>query len=344
MGRRETSPPVSERPVEPPEPLGGDQLRDYLPVLLLGLVRGTPYLSRDEMAAELRSRSTNRFDVSDEDVEEVLAGLHASGYVSSEGPPRSASSPGLYQLTPSGHSELARLEGGLVQLHGGLGAVLGWQVGGDLAPVRTAVVGDHWVWVDALAYAIARDPRVLFVGQASTLDDAASLVLTTNADVALVADSVGSQPGIDLVGRLRGTASDTRVIVVSGDSQPRSLDRARRGGASALIDLDRLSREQLISTIVRVAEGERVFPTVPPGPEAPAEKYRLTQGDLALIAAVARGSSNNEIARELSMAPQTVRNRLTVIGTKLGVSGRLGILRAAIAEDLVSLDAPRRSP
>lgn len=123
---------------------------------------------------------------------------------------------------------------------------------------------------------------------------------------------------------------------------------ARSAGVEAMVAKSDLNDGRtLCAVIVDVLEGRTVHldllgQTAEIHP-APAITERLTDSDLEMIGCFLHGMPTAEIARHLSIGQQTVRNRTTQIGRKLGVSGRGQIVAEALSRGLIRLPRPNNT-
>jgi len=128
---------------------------------------------------------------------------------------------------------------------------------------------------------------------------------------------------------------EIKVVMLSASQSSDLIEAALRRGASAYVvktvnpnDLPATLRQALegnIHTAVGVEENER----------AGAKALGLTERELTILGALARGLSNDEIAKEFWVAPQTVKFHLTNIYRKLGVKNRTEATRLAYQHGLV---------
>ena len=122
-----------------------------------------------------------------------------------------------------------------------------------------------------------------------------------------------------------------RILMLSGFADPIALEHARRAGAGGYI-LKEAEGSTIVSAVRRVARGEPVFAEVPEAqPARPDRPSRATSSWSALglgpreqqvLALIAQGKLNKEIASELSLAEKSVRNITTTLFRKIGVGNR----------------------
>lgn len=143
---------------------------------------------------------------------------------------------------------------------------------------------------------------------------------------------LGGEPGLDLptvVNLFSGPAFAVPVVVLCDDVDADSLRDVLRAGARAVVS-KKVDDRGLVDAVERVLSGERVvdqaflpllFGTTELS-EAPAQNGLLTPRELEVLAELARGSTNRDIASALLMGESTVKTHLGRIYSKLEVSGR----------------------
>lgn len=150
---------------------------------------------------------------------------------------------------------------------------------------------------------------------ARTSEEAISICRRYEPHVALVDLFLGGESGPELCERLRAEAPAPRVLLISGAGRisPRA---ARAAGAAGFISKDSPASE--IARLVRlVGSGKTAFVDVP-NPDLPA----LTERESEILALIAAGSTNREIASTLFLSPHTVKEHTSALYRKLGVRNR----------------------
>jgi DNA-binding NarL/FixJ family response regulator len=140
--------------------------------------------------------------------------------------------------------------------------------------------------------------------------------------VALVDLFVGDEAGTDIARRVRATHPATRVLLVSGAGRI-SATAARAAGAAGFVTKDR-SAAEIVEAIRRVGTGDDVF-------DAPVAVggQRLTVREREVLERVAVGLTNAEIAADLSLSPNTVKEHASSMFRKLGARNRADAVQRA---------------
>ena len=213
-------------------------------------------------------------------------------------------------------------------------------------PIRVAVVDDQRLFAETLAKIIEMQPDMEAVGAAHTGEEAVALCLEEEPDVVLMDLTMPVMDGISATRKIRSISPRTRVVILTvhtddahvfqgikagaqgyvlKDSSPDDLTRAIRIVHSGDAIMAREVAEKMLATF----EGIRSEADVAP---------RLTERELEVVKALARGKSNKEIAHALDISEKTVRNHASNIYKKLHIFDRTQAVIYAIRKGLVNLD------
>lgn len=216
--------------------------------------------------------------------------------------------------------------------------------------IAVTVLAAHAVVRAGLKHTLGSQARMLFAGEASTMDDAVSLATQTKASVALVDPDSDGVP-FHAISALYETGS--RVLVLTAATDVRFHQRAFELGAAGVVSKDH-SLETLIRAIERVHAGEMwlergktasllsaVFS--PQDPEH-AKIQTLTKRELEIVALVGNGLKNVGIGTRLFISAATVRNHLTSILSKLELTDRFELAVYAFRHGLVTFEAAQAMP
>ena len=197
---------------------------------------------------------------------------------------------------------------------------------------------------DGLCRLLNAEPGFRVVGESGDGRDAAGLVERVSPDVLLLDLVLRDTSGLDVLRELDLPRSAVRVIVLTGAITPPQVLEALRLGARGLV-LKEAATATLVKSIRCVIGGQYWFghdqlPNLvdalrrlsAPAAQSPADT--LTTRELRVIGAVVEGRTNRDISQELGISEQTVKNHLTHIFDKLGVSSRLELALYAIERKL----------
>lgn len=182
-------------------------------------------------------------------------------------------------------------------------------------------------------------------------DDAIVLAQREEPDIVLVDVEMRSVQAEQYLVRLLHASPRSKMIVLTMSEDPGVVRRLLVAGVRAYI-LKSTTRDELLASLRAMARGsERTIVSVSRDTlwrlDAQQEPARTDHGpalsarELEVLAWLAHGMRNAEIARGLGIAEGTVKRHLTNIYAKLGAASRMDAVRKAVARNLVSLADPR---
>ena len=213
-------------------------------------------------------------------------------------------------------------------------------------PIRIIIADDHPIFREGLRRLLEAEPGLIVVGQAGDGDEALQQVQKLRPDVLLLDLAMPKMGGLDVLRELNDQRSTVRTVLLTAAIEREEAVQALASGAFGVVLKE--SATQLLYKCVRtVASGEywigrdRVADILKSvaeehrKPQEPAPASLLTKRELQLVAAIVGGSSNKDIAQELSLSEQTVKNHLSNIFDKVGVSNRLELALYALHHHLL---------
>ena len=206
--------------------------------------------------------------------------------------------------------------------------------------LRVLIADDHRLMVEGTKQALERAGGFEVVGEAVNGVQVLPLVRRLKPDLVLLDLRMPQMDGLTCLAKIRKEFPDVKVAILSVSQDPELIQTALKRGANAYI-VKSVDPDDLPAALRQTLDG-KVFTTVgvteDPGERA-ARDAGLTERELVIVRAVARGLSNEAIAKELWVAEQTVKFHLTNIYRKLGVSNRTEAARYAFEQGLVDHDA-----
>lgn len=198
--------------------------------------------------------------------------------------------------------------------------------------LRILLVDDHEVVRLGLKALLSRYPQFEIVAEASNADEALSRAQQYKPDVVIMDIRLPGKSGIEATRDITAAMPDIDVIMLTSYAEDDLLFDAIRAGASGYV-LKQIGSDDLIRALEAVGRGDalldpkltrRVFDRVRDA-ELQAEGSvfaGLTEQELRVLALVAEGQTNKEIARKLHLSNGTVRNYVSNLMHKLGVGNR----------------------
>ena len=193
---------------------------------------------------------------------------------------------------------------------------------GEAEPgLRVLVVDDHDVVQWGFRLLLDKQSWVERCLAASSGEEAVEICRRVQPEVALVDMLLGSESGAEVCEEIREVSPGTRVLLISG-AGALSPNVARSAGASGFISKD-WSAVDVVKAVRMVSLGSEVFA------DPAALSSPLSEREQEVLALIATGSTNKEIASLLHLSPHTVKEHTSAIYRKLGVRNRAEATRQA---------------
>lgn len=192
-------------------------------------------------------------------------------------------------------------------------------------PLTVAIVNDYEIVVQGLAAMLAP-----FSDRVSLVDLVAGGTPDGPADIVLFDTFAGRKHALERLDRMAADHDLGNVVVYTWDLPDEFRDAIAQRKVDAVI-LKSCSGEQLVDALERVHRGERVMASEDalfPG------HATLTEREREVLALLARGLSNSQIASELYVSTDTVKTHVRKVFSKLGVSNRTQAALLAAQEGL----------
>lgn len=200
------------------------------------------------------------------------------------------------------------------------------------------IVDDHPLMRLGVAAIINDQLDMEVVAQAGTGEQAVSLYGLHKPHVTLMDLRLPGMSGVEAIRAIRKENSRARFVVLTTYEGDEDVHQALEAGAQGYL-VKGMSPEALIDALRRVHAGNRVLP--PPiarSLEARAPNSELSRREHEVLALIAQGRNNKEIASALGITEGTVKCHVTMILSRLGVSDRTQAVVAALQRGIVHIN------
>ena len=214
-------------------------------------------------------------------------------------------------------------------------------------PIRVVVVDDHEVVLKGLRLALESERDMRLVGEARCADEALPLIRDLRPDVVLLDVRLGDHYGPEVCRRILAELPDTAVVMLTSYPQDTLVLQSLLAGAKGYVikDVELIELKRMIRS---VHKGNAVLDPKVTGhvistmadPTTPADKAArrsalLSPSERQIVALVAEGLANKEIAARLGVSAHTVKDRLDRIAEALGIRSRVKIAVEALRRGLI---------
>lgn len=203
--------------------------------------------------------------------------------------------------------------------------------------IRILVVDDHAVVRMGLISLLETESDITVVGEASDGEEAVAKARKLRPDLVLLDVVMPSKDGIAATSDIKSELPDVKILILTTFSSTDDIARAVRAGADGVL-LKSSDYAEVVTAIRRVASGKKfmtqevkkMLEESPPLPE-------LTERQLDVIASMARGLTNADIAKQFGITADGVKFHITSILAKLGAANRSEAIAIAIRNRLIRL-------
>jgi NarL family two-component system response regulator LiaR len=207
--------------------------------------------------------------------------------------------------------------------------------------IRVLIVDDHAVVRSGLAAFLMVFDDLLLVGEAEGGAEAIQMCREKAVDVVLMDLMMPEMDGAEATRLIRKACPGVQVIALTSFREEKLVQSALQAGAISYL-LKNISADELANAI-RAAHAGR--PTLAPeatvalihaATRPPPPEYDLTPRELEVLALLAQGLTNPEIAERLVVSHSTIKFHVSSLLSKLGVNGRTEAVALALQENLVT--------
>lgn len=214
--------------------------------------------------------------------------------------------------------------------------------------VKVMLVDDHSLFRSGVKQLLQKQPGIEVVAEAADGLEGVKRAKSHQPDVVLLDLNMPGLSGLETLQLLRGELPQTAVVILTVSEEASELGEALRQGAAGFL-VKNIDVDVLVNAIHKAARGESViadcmtsklvaeFRAQGPASSAPApvaDKEKLTPREREIVACLARGESNKEIARRLDVAESTVKIHVQSILKKLNLTSRVQVAVYAVEHGL----------
>jgi two-component system, NarL family, response regulator DevR len=198
-------------------------------------------------------------------------------------------------------------------------------------PVRLVLVDDSELVRMGLRTLLTPEPTISLLAEASSVREAVSVISVHRPDVVLMDIRLPDGTGFDACRQVLKTLPQTRIIFLTSVVDDKLVDEAIKSGGHGYL-LKEINGRGLVQAITDVAAGRSILdPAVTarvmtlvktggPAPNGPLDS--LSPQERRVLALIAEGKTNKEVAMDLNLSEKTVKNYLANIFDKLNITRR----------------------
>jgi DNA-binding NarL/FixJ family response regulator len=217
-------------------------------------------------------------------------------------------------------------------------------------PIRTLIVDDHALFRRGLEMVLEPEADIELVGEASDGAEAVSKAGESLPDVVLMDIRMPRSSGIEACRAMKAVAPSSKIVMLTISDEEEDLFEAIRAGASGYLLKD-IPLDEVADTVRAVYGGQSLINPSMAGKlltefaalarrdeEEPPRQLpapRLTDREIQVLRLVARGMNNRDIAKELFISENTVKNHVRNILEKLQIHSRMEAVMVAVREKLI---------
>ncbi|OFV95110.1 MAG: hypothetical protein A3F68_10585 [Acidobacteria bacterium RIFCSPLOWO2_12_FULL_54_10] len=201
------------------------------------------------------------------------------------------------------------------------------------SPIRVYVLDDHLLMRESIVAFLGTQKGFTVVGHDSSAEQARSIITRIKPDLLILELTLPGQASLSLVGELAALSPNTKTITMASVEQKEDIVEAFRLGARGFIP-KQIAAGLFLKCLQKIHEGEiwlngRLTEAVLSalGSQQTSrnadDKSKLSQREMEVVQLVVQGCKNQDIADKLFISEKTVKNHLSAIFHKLGVTGRL---------------------
>lgn len=208
------------------------------------------------------------------------------------------------------------------------------------SPIKILIADDHLIVREGLRLILETDAGMEVLGEASNGKEAVDLASQLLPDVILMDLRMPVMDGLSAIELIRQQQPQIAIVILTNFNEDEMMVKGLSAGARGFLLKD-TDRETLLNAIRAAARGETLLrpeilarlmshtQTSPSRSQETASGTSLTEREMGVLQAVARGERNKEIAYNLGITERTVKAHLASIFARLGVDSRASAIATA---------------
>ncbi len=228
----------------------------------------------------------------------------------------------------------------------------GPRAGRSHEPIRTLIVDDHALFRRGLEIVLVSESDIEVVGEAGDGAEAVERGQRVAPDVVLMDVRMPRSSGIEACRAIKDVAPSAKIIILTMSDEEEDLFEAIRAGASGYLLKD-IPLDEVSEAVRAVYGGQSLISPAMAGKlltefatlakrdqDAPPQQLpapKLTDREMQVLKLVARGMNNRDIAKELFISDNTVKNHVRNILEKLQIHSRMEAVMVAVREKIIEL-------
>ncbi len=202
----------------------------------------------------------------------------------------------------------------------------------DAAPkgIRVYLLDDHEVVRRGIRELLEADGDIEVIGESGLATEAAARIPALRPDVAILDARLPDGSGIDVCREIRSRDPGIAALILTSYDDDEALFSAIMAGAAGYV-LKQVRGNDLVDMVRRVASGQstldpsvtaQVLERIRTGPPVDKDLEGLTDQEQRILELIGRGLTNRQIAQEMHLAEKTVKNYVSSMLAKLGLTSR----------------------
>ena len=220
--------------------------------------------------------------------------------------------------------------------------------------IQIFIISQQSLFLQALEQSFSETEDIIVLGTTSVNNEVLKAIDNLPPDVALLDLDGPTESGLDLARKIKQRSPNIGVVILTSNPDDNQLFLALKAQAVAYLNKE-VTAQQLIEVIRRVAKGEhpinealtnrpkvaehvlQQFQELTSRSESEAYISPLTPREVEILNYIAQGYLNKQIAAELGISEQTIKNHVTSILRKLNANARTEAVVVAIRQGLIKI-------